>query len=168
MISNFIGELATHLGIDIKLHIQEPAVSTGTFPFGSYKILQTNFKPAHCRIREQIPKPGNMIDIKNYYGIETVIQLNFYNKGNTGDLLDDILKYAQQAWLWINEGGRTICRQYNIVPAIISPQITEEKDLEHNDQICRVGFDFALRGTLEYTSPVESIITVDYNGTAKT
>jgi hypothetical protein len=49
--------------------------------------------------------------------------------------------------MWINEEGREVCRTYNLVPTITSPEIKQEDESPKKENKFRVGFDFALKGT---------------------
>lgn len=154
-------ELASYLGIKIILADQD-APKPKQFPYGEYLILKTDFEHPHQRIRKQEGAPDNMVGVTNYYRAKTVIQLNIYNKGNTGDLLDVIMTHAQHAWMWLHEEGHAICRQYNVVPMIISPEIKQEEKSPQKENKFRVGFDFALKSILVHSSEIEAITGVNY------
>lgn len=161
MINAIMQELAAYLEIKIILADQD-APKPKQFPYAEYLVLRTDFEHPHQRIRKQNEAPDDMVEIRNYYGAKTVVQLNIYNKGNTGDLLDVIMTHAQNAWMWLHEEGREVCRQYNVVPMMISPEIKQEEKSPKKENKFHVGFDFALKGTLEHIKEIEAITGVDY------
>ncbi len=131
------------------------------YPFGSYKILRSEFEQPHQRItKREFSKTDNKLKVKSYYASKTVVQLNFYNKTENpsvaDDSLDTILSIAQNSWMWLNEDGRDKLSESNMVLSFASPQITQEEKMEHMDGVCRVGFDFTLKKLLEH--PPDGIV----------
>ena len=115
MISPIIKDLQKHLRSQLHnsftILIAIKNVAANNYPFGSYKILRSEFEQPHQNIRtRKYSAADNVFKTKTYYTSKTVVQLNFYNKlgnGNDGDdSLDQILDIAQMSWMWLNEEGR--------------------------------------------------------------
>lgn len=161
MINEIMQAMATYLGIPVIVSNQE---SLPYVLYGEYEVVKTEFEQPYRRIRTQSDAGGDMVEIVNYYGTSSVIRLTFYNSGTTGDILDAIMTHARNAWMWLNEEGKDICRQYNVVPHFMSREIHRDEEdiptLPANKQ--KVEFEFALRGTVEKVSSIETINTVDY------
>jgi hypothetical protein len=168
MISSLMNDLQIYLQSQLnnsfKINI---AVKTAAnnYPFGSYKILRSEFEQPHQKIRtRELNNVDNTLKVKSYYASKTVVQINFYNKVEDAsiadDSLDEILSIAQKSWMWLNEDGRDKLSSANMVISFTSPQITQEEKLDHIDGVCRVGFDFTLKKVLEHQSNIEIIKTV--------
>lgn len=159
MISSIMQQMATDLSITVAVANQSTPPTV--MPHVTYEVIKTDFEAPHQKISERTELANDMVEITNYYKVKYTIKLAFINDASDGAALDAIMTMARSSWFWLNEAGRDVCKTYNMVPNIISKEITKTEDDTAATNF-QVEFDFVLNGTEESVKQVETITGVDY------
>ena len=138
--------------------------SSQAYPHGSYLITRVEFEAPHQRIRKQeVPnKDSSDVTIKNTYEKSISLQISFHHKGTGSGLQEVLMTHAMNAWHWLNEEGRSICKQNGVVLQKTNPKITPDVTESNGEALYRVSFDITLKGKSEHTSTIEVINSVNF------